>query len=160
MTMRTTIANAKMPSFSRGVCPLTVAMEVAQKIEGPGDEHGAVVPGELQRPQPCGVWVRHRLDAAEEAPAGLGELLPRHRPSVRRLRRHQRIADDGERLEHRLRPLVVEDGRDHDEPPVGKTREEIADSGEVVGAVPDLERTLAAVLEAPGEIDLVRGRRL
>jgi hypothetical protein len=34
-------AKAKIPSFSLAVCALTVAMQLAKKIEGPGDEHGA-----------------------------------------------------------------------------------------------------------------------
>src|SRR5579872_6531583 len=105
MSTSTTIANAKIPAFSPTVCALTVAMELAQKIEGPGDEHRI---SRLQRPRARALRAGLDLDAGEEPLPHVGELSGRHDAAVPGLRRDQRVPEDRQRLEHQLRPLVAQ----------------------------------------------------
>src|SRR5581483_6172114 len=150
MTTRSAIAKAKMPAFSRGVCALTVAMEIAQKIEGPGDENGSAG---RQCPRAGGPGVGLDLDPLEEPASELGQLRGGNRAWIRGLRRHEGPADDREGLEHELGALVPQDGCDDDELVVREPRQEVADAGEIVRAVPYLERPLAPALEAAGQPD-------
>ena len=83
--------------------------------------------------------------------------------AVAALRRDERRAEHGQRLEHHPGPLVAQDRAD-DDPAAGRRRREPrqqpADAREVVRSVPDLERVVAAPLEPAGQHDVVGSVRV
>ena len=86
-----------------------------------------------------------------------GQLLGRQGACVARARCYEPGADRRQGAQHRVRLLVGQD-RGDDRVVVGReTRQQVADPGEVVRSVPDLERPLAAALQAARQRDRVRG---
>ena len=94
--------------------------------------------------------VGDRLDAREVRLRARGELVRRERARVRRLRGDERVAHRRERAQHRVDVLAREDRGDDREAAVGQPAEQVADARDVVRAVPQLERALAAALEPAG----------
>src|SRR4051812_42100998 len=159
MTTSRKAASAKTLTFS----PLwvgAVATELGKKIEGARDDNGPFGPRQGQSAAPRLARVRDWLDTLEIRFGAGGEVPCRQSPEIRGLRRHERAPEDGEGLEHQLGPLVAQDRADDDVLAVGQSRQEVPDPGEVVRAVPDLERMLAAPLEPAGQRHVLRGVRV
>src|SRR5690349_20927958 len=113
MTTRTRAAKAKTVSFS---APLWVgpATESREKIEGARDDQRALRARQLERPISGSPWIVDQLNMME-VPFGTGGKVPcRQSPGVRGLRGHEGRPQDGERLQHEVRPLVRQDGGDDD----------------------------------------------
>ena len=78
--------------------------------------------------------------ARNAAPARRASSSAGSAPGVRRTRGDERVADRCERAQHRLGVLVGEDRGDDRVAAGRQARKQVADAGEVVSAVPDLER--------------------
>ena len=131
-----------------------VGSEIREKVQGARDEHGPLRACELERAGAGGGRIGLDLDPLEVRGGERGELVGRERAAVASSRSRRassraptsassiipgrlsrRIeADDGPAAERRRR----------------EPRQQPADAGEVVRAVPDLERSLAAALESAG----------
>src|SRR5579864_1805793 len=160
MTTRTPAANAKTLSLSLRLWVGAVAIELSKKIEGARDDDGPGRPRQPERPSAGLEGVGKRLDMLEIRFGAGCEVPCPERPGIRGLRGDERRPEDREGLEHELGPLVLEDRADEDVLPAREPRQEVADAGEVVRAVPDLERLLAPELEPAGERDVLGGVRV
>ena len=81
------------------------------------------------------------------------------RPGVARGGGHEPASEDRKSGEHPLDVLVGEDRRDDDIARGRQAGQHVAEAGEVVRAVPDLQRIFAETLEPPRQLDLRRARR-
>src|SRR5712671_2791618 len=130
MTTSTPRANAKTLSLSLSLWTGAVAIELREKIEGARDGNGSMRPRELERPAPGHEGIRDRLDMLEIRFGAGCEVPCPNCPRIRGFRGDQGAAEDGERLEHELGPLVGQDRADEDVLPARKPGQEVADSGE------------------------------
>src|SRR4051812_34601971 len=134
--------------------------EVGEEVEGAGCENtpcrACKVASALARAGRIG----NRFDIREEGFGATREFLLRERARVRRPGRDEGVAERPERSEHRVDVLVAEDRRDDDERARWEARQQVAEPGEVVGAVPDLLRVDPAALEPAREPDALGGAGL
>src|SRR3954452_4268538 len=136
-----TAAKAKTVSFSPALWVWAAATELGEKIEGARDDQGARRACQRTRAEAGLVRVGDGFGTLEIRFGARGEVPCPQGARIRGFGRDEDRAEDREGPEDQLRPLVLED-RDEQDPVVTgrETRQEIADAGEVVRAVPDLER--------------------
>ena len=109
--------------------------------------------GRLDRVGNCSTWLKYGSARAARSPAGSERAFEDSVATrVRRAPRAPRASAPG-RLSARIEQTSTYS-------PLRQPRQEVADAGEVVGAVPDLERLVAAALEPAGERDVLRGVRV
>src|SRR6266516_1642180 len=152
----------RTPSACRGRSPWYVLLlvQVGQEVQGAGDEDGAVRAGQLAGPLEGASGPGNGLDRLEVPARRRGERLGRERPAAGRGRGHERVPEHRERPQHQLGTLVGQDRGDDDVAAGRQARQQPADPRHVVGAVPELERRVAAVLHPAGETDGRGGRRI
>src|SRR6266404_7715926 len=151
MASSTKMASAKTLSFSPTVWVLAVATDLRKKIEGARDDDGPIGACEGERAKAGFGRIGNDLDMLEVR-FGAGSKFPCGQGTgIRGLSGHERVPEHRERLEHPLRPFVREDRPDDHVLAVGEPRQQVPDAGEIVGAVPDLERVLASALQASGQ---------
>ena len=116
-------------------------------------------PRELERPAPGQEGIResarHAGSTVRRGPRGPLPAIAREFEDSVAIRVRP---EDGEGLEHQLGPLVGQDRADEDVLPAREAGQEVADAGEVVRAVPDLERLLAPRLEPARQRDVLAPR--
>src|SRR3954471_14195721 len=161
ITTSTKNASANTLTLSPRLCVVAGVTELCQKIERARDDDGPLRARQRQRLRTGLTGVSNGVDIPEIGFGAGGKLPCRECPGIRRLGGDEARAEDGKSLEHQLRPLVLEH-RGDDDPvlPRGQPRQQVAEAGEVVGAVPDLERVLAPPLEAARQGDGVGSVRI
>src|SRR3954454_18837015 len=114
--MTTSMKNASAKTLTLSPRLLTVAgvTELGEKIERARDDDGPRRACAGPGTGPGGVRVEDGVDMLEIGFGAGGELPCPQGPRVRGLRGDEALPEDGERLQHRLGPLVVEDRRDDD----------------------------------------------
>src|SRR5690348_9312479 len=133
-TRRRSACRQRSPSYA------LILGQIRQEVKGARDEErlsGDPAPGER-----LGGGL-DRLDLGEIAPGALGQVCRRQRPGAARARGDEAVPERRERGQHALDVLVRQDRRDERVAGARQTGEDVADAGEVVGAVPDLERVVA-----------------
>src|SRR3954452_9143650 len=144
ITTSTKNASANTLTLSPRLCVVAGVTELCQKIERARDNNGRLRARQRQRLRTGRTGVSNGVDIPEIGFGAGGKLPCRERPGIRRLGGDEAGPEDGEGLEHQRRPLVLEDRGDDDPVLAGRQPgQEIAEAGEVVGPVPDLERPLA-----------------
>src|SRR6266481_223630 len=123
--------------------------EIGQEVKGTGDKdrlaEGTGTTQGLSR-------VFDRLDLSEERSPPPGQVRGREGTLVARAGGHEPIAEHREGGEHPVDVLVRENRGDDDVAGGRQPRQEIPEAGEIVGAVPDLERIVAQSLESAREL--------
>src|SRR5205814_1200566 len=106
-------------SLSRTLLVVARIVEVGKKIERTGNQYGAVRPGELE---PAAAGIRGIGDGLDMLEIRLreGREVPRsQRADARGLGRDEGAAEDGQRAQHELGPLVAQDRDDEHVAAVG-----------------------------------------
>src|SRR5262249_4628755 len=113
--------------------------QIGQEVKGSGDEHRAT-----GRPGTAKGFGRviDGLDLGEVAPGALGQIGCGEGSRAARTGRDEAVAEGGEPCQHPFDVLVGEDRGDQCVAGAREACEDVADAGEVVGAVPDLERVV------------------
>src|SRR5207253_5383205 len=137
-TQRRSACRQRSPSYA------FILGEIGQEVKGAGNEDRfAEAAGTAERLD----RILNRLDQSEVRTRPLGQVRRGERPAVTRGRGDQPLPQGREGREHSVHVLVRQDRGDDD---VGRTREaweHVAQSGQVVSAVPDLEGIVAQPLE-------------
>src|SRR5262249_1419003 len=118
---------------------LATIRQSGEQVERSCHKYRTIPTGEGTCAPERGRSIAPRLDMREVRPREARELFGWHRAMASRGGRDHGVAQGCQRPEHLLGPLVVED-RDHDRVTARREpRQQVADAGQVVRSVPDLQ---------------------